>query len=341
MAETTQATEPKSDAIVYETEQGQQIRMSWKIVQDFVLKTATREAAYAFMGFCRSTRLDPFKREVFLTEYKPGEYSIITAYQVFMKRATRNPRYKGFKAGIVILKEDDKQAVEIPVGPGGAVAGIAPAPFVCLEGSLVPPKYVLCGGWCQVTGIPPGGDAVEVLATSVVDVEEYIGRKQDGTPNKMWSQKQATMIRKVPVGQAHRDAFPDELQGMYLEEEMQRRGAETAKQAEGATVVARGPIDPPPAEEPEEPSFPDELLPSFQALGWRPAEMVMWVAQQGDQTVEELLLRLEVVMEQKGVTMERPVSATPDTPASESTQEAAATGPADAAPHPDQLQLPA
>ena len=46
------------------------------------------------------------------------------------------------------------------------------------------------------------------------------GRKNDGTVNRQWSGKPATMIRKVAKMQALREAFPEDLQGMYAAEEV-------------------------------------------------------------------------------------------------------------------------
>ena len=53
-----------------------------------------------------------------------------------------------------------------------------------------------------------------------VDYNEYVGKKKDGTINRMWSEKPKTMLRKVALVQALREAFPEELGGMYSEEEM-------------------------------------------------------------------------------------------------------------------------
>ena len=44
--------------------------------------------------------------------------------------------------------------------------------------------------------------------------------KSDGTINGQWSRKPATMIRKVALTQALREAFPEDLGGMYASEEM-------------------------------------------------------------------------------------------------------------------------
>lgn len=48
---------------------------------------------------------------------------------------------------------------------------------------------------------------------------EYTGRKSDGSPNGQWSGKPATMIRKVALVQALREAFPARLGALYTAEE--------------------------------------------------------------------------------------------------------------------------
>ena len=47
------------------------------------------------------------------------------------------------------------------------------------------------------------------------------GKKGDGSANSMWSGKPATMIRKVALSQALREAFPDSYSGLYTAEETQ------------------------------------------------------------------------------------------------------------------------
>ena len=48
--------------------------------------------------------------------------------------------------------------------------------------------------------------------------EVYLSEYNQG--NKMWKEKPKTMIRKVAVVQAHREAFPNDLSGLYTEEEI-------------------------------------------------------------------------------------------------------------------------
>ena len=55
---------------------------------------------------------------------------------------------------------------------------------------------------------------------SSVSFDEYVGRKSNGEINSQWKSKPATMIRKVALVQALREAFPDDFSGMYAGEEM-------------------------------------------------------------------------------------------------------------------------
>ena len=53
-----------------------------------------------------------------------------------------------------------------------------------------------------------------------VDYKEYVGRKNDGTVNSMWASKPNTMLKKVALVQALREAFPEMFGGMYSQEEI-------------------------------------------------------------------------------------------------------------------------
>jgi hypothetical protein len=61
-----------------------------------------------------------------------------------------------------------------------------------------------------------------------VSFEEYAGRKKDGTMNGQWSKKPATMIRKVALVQALREAFPKAFGGLYTAEEQGEVETETS-----------------------------------------------------------------------------------------------------------------
>lgn len=52
-----------------------------------------------------------------------------------------------------------------------------------------------------------------------VDYAEYVQMK-DGNPNKMWAAKPKTMLKKVALVQALREAFPQDLGGLYDQTEV-------------------------------------------------------------------------------------------------------------------------
>ena len=63
-----------------------------------------------------------------------------------------------------------------------------------------------------------GDQWFEVTATA--RYEEYVQTKKDGTPNNMWGNKPHIMLAKCAEGLALRRAFPAELSGIYVEEEL-------------------------------------------------------------------------------------------------------------------------
>ncbi len=59
---------------------------------------------------------------------------------------------------------------------------------------------------------------------SKVTLNEYIQLKKDGTPNKIWDGKPATMIAKVPASQCHRKAYAGLNGGGYEQSELKDLG---------------------------------------------------------------------------------------------------------------------
>lgn len=147
------------------------------IVRKYINKLADDKEVMFFLQVCASQNLNPFKREAFLIKYKaddPGQ--IVVAYGVFIARAERSLRLKGWRTWVEYAPADEVQAKD----PIRAWIEIWredwPKPFV-----------------------------------HSVRFSEYIGRKFDGTKTKMWETKAETMIRKVVTAQGFRLCFPDEL----------------------------------------------------------------------------------------------------------------------------------
>lgn len=157
--------------------------------------TATDGEIRLFLELCKARGLNPFLKEAYIVKYGDSPATIITGKDVFVKRAARNPRFEGFKAGIVIQKHDGTLEKR--------------------EGAMVLTNETLVGGWAEVYV-----QGYKAPVTAEVGFNEYAGRKKDGSLNQQWRSKPATMIRKVPLVQALREAFPEDFQGMYDEAEM-------------------------------------------------------------------------------------------------------------------------
>ena len=131
-----------------------------------------------FIEIATAYSLNPFKREIYCVAYESrGErkLSIITGYEVYLKRAERSGQLDGWnveftgkgndlEAHITIWRKDRSQPIKHSV------------------------------------------DFKEYVQTT------WKNGKQ--VPNKFWAEKPKTMLRKVAISQGFRLAFPDELGGM-------------------------------------------------------------------------------------------------------------------------------
>lgn len=192
--------EKKETAGVVEYESnGESVKLSPTMVKKYLVSgggAVTDQEVMMFLSLCRYQHLNPFLREAYLIKYgNKNPASMVTGKEVFTKRADANPNYDGKEAGVIVLNEKGEVSER--------------------EGTMVLPSEKLVGGWAKVY---IKGHRVPEYAS--VNFEEYVGRKSDGGINGQWAKKPATMIRKVAVVQALREAFPDTFQGMYAQEEM-------------------------------------------------------------------------------------------------------------------------
>lgn len=154
-----------------------------------------------FIELCKAQGLNPFVRDAYLIKYKSKNpqfdtpATTIVGKDFFIKKANENPAFEGMKAGIVVVDKENQIHER--------------------EGSLKLPGQTIVGGWCEVYRSDR-----KVPTKAIVAYEEYVQKKGNGEVNSMWSSKPGTMIRKVAQSQALREAFPNELRGLYQQEEM-------------------------------------------------------------------------------------------------------------------------
>ena len=72
----------------------------------------------------------------------------------------------------------------------------------------------------DVTVYRYGRDNEKIAYSAKARYSEYVQTKKDGLPNHMWATKPYIMLGKCAEALALRKAFPDELSGMYADEEM-------------------------------------------------------------------------------------------------------------------------
>jgi hypothetical protein len=86
---------------------------------------------------------------------------------------------------------------------------------ICKSNGIVPPECKLIGGWARIYR-----KGWREPFPFELPIDEYIGKKKDGTINKFWNRMPATMIRKCTLVGGLREAFSSVFGKMYIREEM-------------------------------------------------------------------------------------------------------------------------
>jgi phage recombination protein Bet len=142
--------------------------------------------------------------------------------------------------------------------------------------------------WCGEDGVwrdvwlsksPPAAARTTVLRNgqafpAVALYDEYVQTKRGGEPNRMWSSMPANQLAKCAEALALRKAFPQELAGVYTDDEMGTSGEPARPRAERSAFAkpAGDVVDAEVIEETGEAITPDQLTKlhaSFTGLGVR------------------------------------------------------------------------
>lgn len=141
-------------------------------IKNTIAKNLSNEEFEIFIQYCKGTKLNPFKREIWAI--KAGQLQIMTGINGFFTIANAHPMFDGIETDFLF---DDKKNV---------VAAV-------------------CRVYRKDRKYP---------STATAFMNEY----QKTTP--IWKEKPRHMLLKVAKSIALREAFPQELNGLYSEEEM-------------------------------------------------------------------------------------------------------------------------
>lgn len=198
MSENAVAERNDTSVVTYEAN-GEQIKLSPSMIKKYLVSgngRITDQEAVMFLSLCRYQHLNPFEGDAYCIKYSDRDpATMVVGKGVYTKRAERNPNYAGMENGIIVVNRDGQMEER--------------------KGSFYMKGEEIVGGWAKIY---IKGRAVPQYDS--VAFEEYAGRKKDGSLNTNWKNKPGTMIEKVAIMHALRNAFPNDFQGLYVAEEM-------------------------------------------------------------------------------------------------------------------------
>lgn len=175
---------------------GEEVKLSGNTVRQYLVRgngDVPDQDVVMFMNLCKYQKLNPFLNEAYLIKFGSQPAQIIVSKEAFMKRAEANPNYKGFRAGIIVARNNE---------------------LVEIEGAVKLPNDVLIGGWCEVFRKDR-----DMPLVAKISMDEF--SKGQAT----WKQMPLNMIRKSAIVNALREAFPENLGAMYTEDDADVKGA--------------------------------------------------------------------------------------------------------------------
>lgn len=178
---------------------GSSVTLTPQIVRNYLVsgdkELVTIQEVAMFINLCKFSGLNPWLKEAYCIKYGNEPATMVVGKEAFQKRAENHPAFDGCESGIIV---HDPMSGTIDYR----------------KGSFKIPEEIIIGGWAEVFRKD------KAHSTRIeVSFDEYAGRKKDGSLNAQWGKKPGTMIRKVALVQALREAFPNSFGGMYAAEE--------------------------------------------------------------------------------------------------------------------------
>ena len=203
---------------------GQHFTVSFGDVRNFICPKATDAECKIFLETCKQYHLNPFTKEAYLIHYdnknEDTASTIVLGKNCYMQMAERHPAYDGFEAGVIVLTADgqllNRERSIVYDGDGGKTL---------LGGET------LLGGWAKVYRKDRTRASYEEVKLSEYD-----------TGKSLWNGKKATMIRKVALVHALREAFPSTFGALYDESEVRVDAEGAAREVPSEELPALDPF---------------------------------------------------------------------------------------------------
>ena len=173
------------------------IKLTPKIVQDYLTNGAqiTIPEFKMFTELCKARKLNPFLKEAYIIKFGNNPAQIVVGKDAVLKRAINNPKFNGREQGIIVINSKDEIEER--------------------KGTFKLSSEQLVGAWAKVYR-----KDWDYPVYVTVGFDEVAQRKGGTELNANWSKKGATMVEKVALVRALREAFVEDLGGMIEEDEI-------------------------------------------------------------------------------------------------------------------------
>ena len=152
---------------------------------------ASPQELQTLLAIVKNRNLNPFTKEVYFIKYGNNPAQIVVSKDAFMKRAEQNLNYDGFESGVIYENEQGELKTK--------------------KGVILPRKATLIGGWCEVYRKDRSRPVYREVELSAYN-----------THKNWWQKAPGQMIEKVAIVAAVRDAFSENVGGLYTADEMEQ-----------------------------------------------------------------------------------------------------------------------
>ena len=175
----------------------EEIKLTPKIVKDYLAGGAeiTLVEFKMFSSLCKARGLNPFLKEAYIIKFGNNPAQIVVGKDAILKRAILNPNFDGREQGVIVLDASNKE--------------------IHKQGTFILQDETIVGGWAKVYR-KDWKHPVHIT----VSLQEVAQRKGNGDFNVNWAKKTGTMIEKVALVRALREAFVEDAGGMYDADEL-------------------------------------------------------------------------------------------------------------------------